>query len=251
MKRLILGDMHGDFPCVERIYNKEKPDIVIMLGDYFDSFTIEPADQGFAWNNLMLLKNKHNKEHGNDTFITLMGNHDFHYLGSMVNEQYTGYNRTTQMLAEDMIREFKKNHMPFVFVDNINNIIFTHAGITNTWINNCGLEKIEDLNYLNLKYFKHTMYGALTSYDALTGNTPYNSPIWVRPVALSEDAYKDKDNNVWTQIVGHTAVKEIVHVTDNGNDIWLCDTLPHHYLIEEIDDDSKKLIERKIVKVKK
>ena len=42
-KRIILGDMHGNFKCVQDIYNNEHPDMVIMLGDYCDSFIYKSA----------------------------------------------------------------------------------------------------------------------------------------------------------------------------------------------------------------
>ena len=40
MKRIVIGDPHGRWRSVKKIYDYEQPDEVIILGDYFDSFNI-------------------------------------------------------------------------------------------------------------------------------------------------------------------------------------------------------------------
>ena len=35
MKRIVIGDPHGRWRSVKKIYDYEQPDEVIILGDYF------------------------------------------------------------------------------------------------------------------------------------------------------------------------------------------------------------------------
>ena len=37
-KRLVIGDIHGYFATLKKIYDAEQPDEVIIVGDYFDNF---------------------------------------------------------------------------------------------------------------------------------------------------------------------------------------------------------------------
>ena len=85
-KRLVLGDMHGRYEVVHKIYDFEQPDDVIMLGDYVDSHEfISDEDQHEAMKKLCRIRFIH--EHtGKGKFIMLMGNHDFHYY--YANTQY-------------------------------------------------------------------------------------------------------------------------------------------------------------------
>ena len=45
MKRLILGDIHGHWQTAYDIYNKENPELVIILGDYVDGFSHGTAEE--------------------------------------------------------------------------------------------------------------------------------------------------------------------------------------------------------------
>ena len=44
MKTVVIGDIHGR-SVWKLIVNMEKPDKVIFIGDYFDSFDIKGVDQ--------------------------------------------------------------------------------------------------------------------------------------------------------------------------------------------------------------
>ena len=45
IKRIIIGDPHGRWVSFKNIYDKEQPNEVIVLGDYFDSFNIDAYAQ--------------------------------------------------------------------------------------------------------------------------------------------------------------------------------------------------------------
>ena len=54
MKTLILGDIHGR-DIWEDIFNKELPDRVIFMGDYFDSFDIPGVIQMDNFKNIIVV----------------------------------------------------------------------------------------------------------------------------------------------------------------------------------------------------
>ena len=67
--------------------------------------------------------------------------------------------------------------------------------------------------------------------------------------------YVDKDQHIWTQIVGHTPCRENIfglkvgvktEVPINEADLILCDNLPKQYIIEWLNDDGT-LYSREVV----
>lgn len=71
MKTLILGDTHGR-GVWEYIIEKEKPDKVVFLGDYFDSFDINFENQMVNFMRIINFKKKFKKD-----VTLLIGNHVF------------------------------------------------------------------------------------------------------------------------------------------------------------------------------
>ena len=79
MKRIIIGDPHGRWDPIKNIYDKEQPDEVIILGDYFDSFDIDAYTQRECYDKIIELRKEHLKLN-KGRFIMLIGNHDMHYM---------------------------------------------------------------------------------------------------------------------------------------------------------------------------
>lgn len=227
MKQLVLGDMHGRFDCVRAIYEREQPDSVVMLGDYVDSHEpISDMDQYCAVFELLDLRDKHN-ESGRGEFTLLIGNHDFHYLyGDPLRERYTQWDDTRVKWANDVFNMLvERDVLKAVHIDKEHRTVFSHAGITNTWLreNNLRLEDINPLLKSDLEPFRFYRYGQHTGYSV------ENSPIWVRPNALKSDMYTDEDGMKWRQVVGHTPTPQIVA----EQNLVQCDTLPRQYLTIE------------------
>lgn len=241
MKRLVLGDMHGLFNIVKDIYNIEQPDSVIILGDYFDSFTIDSIVQKIGFKDLLKLKQNHKGQ-----FILLIGNHDAHYLDSW-NERYSGYNNNTAAFASDYMSEcIDHNKMQMIYIDDVNKTIYSHAGITNAWLKErCNNAMLNEVNTLGFEYFKFTYKNGGDMY----GSSIWNGPLWVRPEGLYMDPYRDENGLYWNQIFGHTHRKEPTYKTFYGADFYNLDCLPYYYMIEELDDKTYELIDRKIIKV--
>ena len=257
MKRIVIGDIHGHFYSLKEIYEKEQPDEVIVLGDYFDSFSGTPKTMVECFTNILSLRTEHLENKSGD-FILLLGNHDFHYI--MPGEIYSGYNYRYAYFAKTEIQKCIDNKIiKVVHIDNINKTIYSHAGITNLWMRNSNLNDIEDLNIINQINFKHLCHHGHDGY----GNTPDNGPLWVRPSSLCSDIYKDKEGFIWTQIVGHTNTREPILIKkyentistvrysedDNNETIgYVIDCMPNYYIIEDIDENTKKINKREIVK---
>lgn len=256
-KRLIVGDIHGRIYTFSTIYKKELPEDttkfdVILLGDYLDTHEdITPEEQVDGLKTLLEMKKTHEKKYG--LFTMLMGNHDFHYFIDDVHEHYSGYTIKTAVMSENILRKAVKDHdIKFALVDNKNRTIYSHAGVTNTWIN----ERqdvpipINMIDLANTDSFKFTFGSYLDPY----GDDPLNGPLWVRPRSLLDDLYRDFDNDLgttstWTQIVGHTVCKRPIITHEDGSEwktkedwrmakFWDIDCLhTGYYMVEWLDED--------------
>lgn len=245
MKRIILGDTHGHWKYIKDIYDAENPDDIILLGDYCDSFCLTSKDMLTCWNNIIKLKNQHK---GN--FVMIMGNHDWHYINST--QKYSGYKQSTWNTMHDILSNAWDSKLLHVaYVDSINKTIYSHAGVTNTWIKEWGnppIDMLDDVNEWGLN-FSHM------SFD-LYGDSKWQGPLWVRPSALVNDMYS-KDGETWTQIVGHTRTRngkpilasesgENAYDTPEKAKLWVIDTMPFVYVRETLDDE-RQLVSREIV----
>lgn len=237
-KRLIIGDLHGK-GVVYDIYNQENPDDVIILGDYFDSFNLSPLVQKLNFESILNLREQHLKS-GKGEFILILGNHDYHYMRDTM-EMYSGYNDETAGYVCNLIEDlYKKKILQISYIDKVNRIIFSHAGVTNSWFyENC--KTLEDINNVSLESLRFTYKDGGDIY----GSSKWNSPIWVRPNSLIKDCYKDNEGIIWNQIFGHTYNEEIIktYIDDDENfenDVYFfnLDSLPH-YLIQHLENDGK------------
>lgn len=251
-KRLILGDIHGDFKTVNKIYSKELPDEVILLGDYVDSHeNLSDKEQYDAVQNLLFLRKVHCEKHNN--FIMLMGNHDFqYYFDNYFIEKYSCYSHKRQKWAGNLFKSLiNEGEMQMIYVDKINKTIYSHAGITNVWctLNSLSINNINDAIITDKYKFQFT----LGENNSRIGDSPENSCIWVRPYSLINNMYADYEGNIWTQIVGHTPIKYITSVDTCSNSICdinsanliFTDCIKSQYLIEFLNDEGK-LLKREI-----
>lgn len=263
-KRLIIGDIHGHIEPFKSIYEAENPDDVIILGDYFDSFHGTDSDIINCFKEILKMQKAHKK----GEFVLLIGNHDFHYI--YLTENYSGKRKSYEMAVSVMLDNcIEKHKMQYVYVDKTNKTVYSHAGIMNKWMseNRIFTDDLNDLNDLDPRKYVFTFRGGDSGY----GDGPYASPIWVRPSTLAQDMYCDLDGSIWTQIVGHThsqkaktmlldgtwinGCHEYNHTNTYDNDLnipllYVLDSLPNYYAIEELDDDGQ-LIKREIKSTQK
>lgn len=240
MKRVIIGDIHGHSSWRD-IYDKEQPDQVIILGDYCDSFCITAEDQIINFNNLMETKKLHEESHGKNSFITLLGNHDFHYIKSdHIHEKYSGWkSHTLELMGGALLEAIDGERLSICYVDYKNNIIFSHAGISNTWLTKrCNKCSLDNVNSLSFEYFTFSYKG----YGDCFGSSIWNGPLWIRPNGLKDDPVLNEDNKPFTQIVGHTYGKtyreyKYSYYKDDPNILIVIDCMPFYYMVQELDDN--------------
>ena len=241
MKRIVLGDPHGRYEYVKQIYDKEQPNEVIILGDYFDSFNILPEDQRDSYDNIIKLRKEHLSKH-KGRFDLLIGNHDFHYMDENFG-RCSGWNTSTCSLAMfRLLRDYDAGILKFIYIDEVNKTIYSHAGVSMNWFNTWIKSKnLADINTIDTKAFYFTYREGGDYY----GSSSYNGPLWIRPEGLKKSMYVDNNGIVWSQVFGHTEPDTPIHWESNGADFYGIDCIYKHYLIENIDDNGK-LISRKL-----
>ena len=223
-KRLVCGDIHGHFDTFLEIYNEENPDDIILLGDYVDSFTKSPKECYDCLTNILFLKENHKK----GEFIMLLGNHDFHYLP--ISERYSGYKIETKELCSHILFDniYNDKTIKIIYIDKLNNTIYSHAGISNTWFKYNNIKSLEDINKIN-KF--SDLYKFKFSGFNFYGDDATQGPLWIRPNSLQKDMFS-LNNFTWNQIVGHTHTKKPL-VFDN---LTVIDTMPNYYIVQELDN---------------
>ena len=227
MKTIILGDTHGR-SIWKDIVAQEKADRVIFIGDYFDSFDIDPVVQQYNFKEIIEFKEKDECE-----VILLVGNHDFHYYPG--GETYSGYRAGAAPINRQLLQE-NDHHLQMCY--QLDNILFSHAGIGDNWLTHQnkyepGVDPGTIADFVNA-IWKHQpnrfMFCGIDQY----GNTKTQTPIWIRPQALmagNRDTFLKKD---YIQVVGHTAVEKI--------DIKGKSTGGRYYFIDTLDTSSQFLI---------
>jgi len=200
MKIIGLGDTHGRYNWKSIVSKEIECDKIVFIGDYFDSrdghTTLDQID-----NFLQILNFKRKNI---DKVVLLIGNHDFHYL-SDIKENYSGFQFAGSIAINEVLEgAIKEGLMQMCYVNN--NFVFSHAGITNTWMNRypINVETLE-LDVNELFNTRRRNFGfAMGDNFSQTGNDICQSPIWVRPPSLIADAIEGL-----TYVVGHTTVKEL------------------------------------------
>lgn len=143
MKILIIGDIHGRNFWRKAIDNNiEKVDKVIFLGDYLDPYPNEirdnpelmECDDFYDYNGLINILNDiiSLKKNEPDKYILLTGNHTDSYIWS----KFNAATRTDYQNLEKYHKFFLENLEYFNLVWIENDIIFSHAGISEGWANN-------------------------------------------------------------------------------------------------------------------
>lgn len=226
MKVIIIGDIHGRTTWKEVI--KERADKYIFMGDYFDPYediSIESMIENFEQ---ILEFKKSNFEN----VILLIGNHDFHYLSGNKSSRfnYKTYNYLNPIL-EDLITS--KTLQLCYFIKG--GVVFSHAGFTETWLDNTFGDDKYVLNEDFIKSVKNKNY---RNYDFiikgyfqnLSGDDVFQGPLWVRPRSLIRDFPKSMN----VQVIGHTKRIKYKENDDFSGEIILSDILEdNQYLIYE------------------
>lgn len=229
MKTLVFGDIHGRTVWKD-IVESEHPDRVIFLGDYFSSHeNISEEDQIQNYKDILEYKKSSGIE-----VIMLRGNHDMDACGYVWAECYPAFYNNFLYGTENR-KEFLDNTQ-WVFVQD--DIIFSHAGISENWYQKLHVNSISDINSLKPSELFGFCAGPDNPFDG-HGDSIYQPCTWIRPHALISSAV------MGTHVIGHTGVFETVtcladriKVEDDEDiknlNIWCCDALAYEaYLVIE------------------
>lgn len=134
MKIIVIGDIHGLNTWQDIISKENNFDKVIFIGDYWDSFNISYEKQRNNFLNILEFKRKNP-----DKVILLFGNHDYHYLMMDFGERYSGFQKAyCYIIRDELIKGIRENIFKMCHIEN--DFLFSHAGITNTWLKNNGYD---------------------------------------------------------------------------------------------------------------
>lgn len=215
-KILCIGDIHGRF-IWDDIIKVENPDKIIFLGDYVDTHEDISPEQQLA--NLEDILNY--KESNPDKVVLLRGNHDTSELGYWW-AQCSGFNSKVYAGMSQIKERFLSNTQ-WIYIEN--NIIYSHAGVSKDWMRMYKIKDVNDIN--NIPPDITFSFTPTTSLD-IYGTSRTQPCTWIRPTTLTKCNIEG-----YTQVVGHTPMDKIVKLkANNGDFIWLCDSLEHgNYLV--------------------
>jgi hypothetical protein len=201
MKIIAIGDSHGR-AFWKLVANTEQYDKFVFIGDYWDSFDIPYIEQLHNFREICQFKRANP-----DKVVLLIGNHDFHYMpvAKQFGDRYSGYQHGKGL---EIQHELEQNRDILQICYLQDNYLFTHAGVTTTWIKFADVEaRIKE--GLRLDETINDVFNYTPNKFLFNGVDPYGddvdqSPIWVRPQSLNEDAYGE-----YVQVVGHTGMRRL------------------------------------------
>lgn len=202
MKILTSGDIHGR-TCWKEI-NPDNYDYIIFVGDYLDSFDVKNYDMFINLVNIIDFKKKYP-----DKVILLWGNHDlYYYFGGMRRHWCSG--GRPEMIYDwgDLLRT---NRRLFQSAFQIDNYIWTHAGIHLGWYDKYIKKQIEpgDVNLADtLNRLFEMNYDPLFNVSWIRGGTSKEGGIfWADKQETSNKPLPE-----YNQILGHTPVNKITTI---------------------------------------
>jgi predicted MPP superfamily phosphohydrolase len=206
MKTLAIGDLHGRSDWKLAVY-QDKPDRVIFMGDYMDSWNIPGIEQINNFKEIIRYK----EDNPQVEVIMLIGNHCHHYFPEV---GYTGTSGFQTGIAPSIMQVVDENRHHLQMAYGFGEYLFTHAGVSPVFMDQVFGENdwskenvVVDLNEM-FKYKPRAFdFNGLES----SGDNATQTPIWIRPRSLMHANKKHlkglkKD---YIQIVGHTQMRRL------------------------------------------
>lgn len=207
MRALIIPDVHLKpwmFHEASDIMKTHGCDTAVCLGDIADDWG-EQADLGL-YEETYDTAIQFAKDYPNTLWC--YGNHDLSYE---FQEWETGFSVMALPVVHDKLSQLRRtipNPEQLAVVHRIDNMLFSHAGITDEFVHN---------NLSSKARRSITTMVQETNMMGKIGLWQNNSPIWVRPqISTTTHMYKP---NICFQVVGHTPVKHIMQ----HNNLLSCD----------------------------
>lgn len=238
LKKLVaIGDVHGRDAWKQIVYDNPDAGTFVFVGDYFDSKDESLTAAIQIYNFLEIVTWKKTREELGDTVILLVGNHDYEYMPEIFGS--TGIGGFQSGAAPAISQVLQENRDQLTIAWSYDNLLFTHAGVSEEWCRQVGVESIAVSSADKLanaitdlwqfKPLSFMMRGSEPSGDSLA-----ETPIWIRPKSLMKSSQGLKKAGI-IQIVGHTQVKEIdIKGMATGGKYFFIDAIAHQqYLIYE------------------
>ena len=233
MKTVVLGDIHGRSNWKLAIH-QEKPDRVIFIGDYFDSFEISGIEQIDNFKQII----KYKEDNPQIEVVLLIGNHDHHYFPEVGYTGTSGYQKGISPSITQVVDE-NRNHLQMAY--GFKDYLFTHAGVSPVW-----MDKVfgpDDWSKENVVVDINEMFRykpRVFDFTGLepTGDNAIQTPIWIRPRSLMSANKKHPKGlkKDYIQVVGHTQMRRL---DLNGSDKF---TGGRYYFIDTMDTSGHYLI---------
>jgi hypothetical protein len=236
LKTVVFGDTHGRSNWKLAVH-KENPNRVIFIGDYFDSFEITGLEQIHNFKEIIQYKEKNPQVE----VVMLIGNHDHHYFPEI---GYTGTSGYQSGIAPSITQVIDENRQHLQMAYGFGDYLFTHAGVSPVFMDQVfGSDDwskesvVVDLNEL----FKYKPKAFLFNGFESSGDSPTQTPIWIRPRSLMSSNKKHKKGlkKDYIQIVGHTQMRKLDLIESDkftGGRYYFIDTMDttgEYFIIED------------------
>ena len=230
-KLIVIGDVHG-LTKWRKVIDKH-PDAFryVFLGDYCDPYDASITDERVIDNFIDIINFKKLYP---ERVILLLGNHDMHYLASDT-PKGSRYNLSLSMMLNDL---FVGNKAFFQLAYVCNRLLFTHAGVLKSWLE----EFSDNTQFIAEQINERSDDQALLQCGFLRGGLSLvGGPLW----ADLEEFTTDELLPGLVQIVGHNRVSTIQvkgsSIQSTGYVVF-CDSLhKDNYLVVENPLDEEPL----------
>jgi len=206
LKILAIGDIHGR-PIWKKIVEKEQDSVdkIVFIGDYFDDFRLSPEKIQENFKDILEYKRQYP-----DKVVLLIGNHDFHYIFPSTG-LCSGHDDKKKLSNGLLLTEaLSKGDLQMSYMTD--DILFTHAGASSSWLYQNGIRDTKDLSgYINkLVASPHSF--AFWKFDvSSSGEHPCQSCVWIRPETLD----KEMPEGI-KQVVGHTVMNYGIQIIEDN-----------------------------------
>ena len=228
-KILIIPDVHG-----RKFWHKAKElinkvDQVVFLGDYLDPYSREGITFEDALNEFKQILEF--KEKYSDKVVLLVGNHDMHYIQL----EFMDCSRLNVYRRVEIHDLFMNNIDKFQLIYEINNYLFSHAGVYLEWTKKYEITLKELFNF---KKFIKERWNTLedVSYER-GGWCKVGSCIWAD---IRESIQNELPVIFKKQIVGHTQMQENPYITSR----IACLDVRQCFILDTEKDEIKSITEK-------
>lgn len=207
MQIITIGDLHGSEAWKQ--VKQDQWDIIVFIGDYVDSFDYDDSHILENLEKVILFKKKYT-----DKVVLLLGNHDLAYwFNGESRHLCSGFRRRMLPVLYQLFCQEDYLFQPAFQVDNY---LWTHAGVVNRWYMNYLRQEAEasDVNLaFTLNRLFRRYYLPLFHVSYLRGGNHEDGGIfWAHSTELSDDPLPG-----YHQVVGHTKTGNgIVSITKSS-----------------------------------